>query len=190
MESKPVVYPGDSIGVAEEWVPGRGTYEEKGEVFAAMMGRLVLDTNEFEARVEPFVPEPAALRKGDVVIGTIQAVRSSMAIVAVQHRADMPEREVAGDTNGTLHVSKASEHYVESMESAFRVRDIIRAVVLETTPAIQLSTKGEHYGVLKSYCARCGTPHERKGVRGLACPECDWKETSKLAEDFGHGHIS
>lgn len=189
MASKPlVVYPGDSIGVAEEFVPGRGTYEENGEVFAATMGHLVLDTTAFEARVEAFPPQPAKLQKGDVVLGIVQATRSSMAIVEVVHRAEQPDRAIAGDTNGTLHVSKASDQYVESMERAFRVRDIIRAVVLETDPAIQLSTKNPHHGVLKSYCPRCGTAMGRKG-RGLVCPECEWKETGKLADDYGEGHI-
>jgi exosome complex component CSL4 len=188
MASKQVVYPGDVVGVAEEFVPGRGTFEENGDVVAATMGHLVLDTDAFEARVEPFPPQPASLRPGDIVLGIVQATRSSMAIVEVVHKADQPDRAVAGDTNGTLHVSKASEQYVESMESVFRVRDIVRAKVLEVEPAIQLTTKGPHLGTLKSYCPRCGTPMARKG-RGLTCPECEWKETGKLADDYGQGHI-
>jgi exosome complex component CSL4 len=183
-----LVYPGDPVGVAEEFVPGPGTYEENGEVFAATFGSLTLDTDKFEARVEPFVSQPATVKPGAIVIGVVNATRSSMAIVEVKALAYHPNRAIAGDTNGTLHVSKASDQYVESMESAFRMRDIIRAKVLETTPAIQLTTKAPGLGVLKSYCPRCGTPMAKKG-RALACPECEWKETGKLADDYGVGNI-
>ena len=188
MESKRLVYPGDPIGVAEEFVPGPGTYEENGEVFAATMGYLKLDTDDFVASVERFTPEPAVVKPGDLVIGVVNMTRGSMAIVEVKAIAHNPRRHVGGDTNGTLHVSKASEQYVSSMDDAFRVRDIVRARVLGTDPAIQLTTKGPDLGVLKSYCPRCGTPMHRKG-KGLLCPECDWKATGKLADDYGMGQI-
>ena len=183
-----VVYPGDSVGVAEEFVPGPGTYEENGEVFAACFGTLTLDTTDFVARVKPFVGEPAIVRPGDTVIGVVRGTRPSMAIVEVRSIAEQPHRGIGGDTNGTLHVSKSSEQYVDSMENAFRVRDIIRAKVLESEPAIQLTTKGPDLGVLKSYCPRCGTPMAKKG-KGVVCPECDWKDTKKLAQDYGTGQI-
>lgn len=188
METKRLVYPGDHVGVAEEFVPGPGTYEEDGDVFAATVGYLTLDTDEFVARVESFVEPPAVVQPGDVVIGTIHMLRSSMAIVEVRAIAHQPQRGIGGDTNGTLHVSKASERYVENMEDAFRVRDIVRAKVLEVSPAIQLTTKGPHLGVLKSYCPRCGSVMAKRG-KGLACPECDWKDTKKLADDYGEGYV-
>lgn len=187
MESR-VVFPGDLVGVAEEFVPGAGTYEEDGQVYAATFGRLTLDTDVFEARVDAFVSRPATVQIGDIVLGSIHMTRSSMAIVEVKALASDPDRGIGGDTNGTLHVSKASDQYVESMESIFRVRDIVRAKVLENSPAIQLTTKGPHLGVLKSYCPRDGFPMARKG-HGLACPECDWKEHSKLADDYGQGQV-
>lgn len=187
MESR-VVFPGDVVGVAEEFVAGPGTYEENGEVHAAAFGRLTLDTTTFEARVAPFVGQPAVVKPGDIVIGTVHMTRTSMAIVEVVALAHDPRRAIAGDTNGTLHVSKTSDQYVESMEALFRSRDVLRARVLESSPAIQLTTKGPRLGVLKSYCPRCGAVMARKGW-ALACPECEWKETSKLAEDYGEGHV-
>jgi exosome complex component CSL4 len=189
MADQRLVYPGDLVGVAEEFVPGPGTYEENGQVYSATVGYLTLDTSDFVARVKSLVPtQPAIVQPGDIVIGTIGMTRSSMAIVEVHRIASQPERGIGGDTNGTLHVSKTSDQYVESMESAFRIRDIIRAKVLETDPAIQLTTKGPHLGVLKSYCPRCGTTMVRSG-KGVVCPECEWKDAKKLADDFGEGHV-
>ena len=185
---KRLVYPGDHVGVAEEFVPGIGTYEENGQVYAATVGYLTLDTNDFVARVQSLVPAPAVVKPGDTIIGVVGMTRSSMAVVEVVALADQPKRQVGGDRNGTLHVSKASDQYVENMDNAFRVRDVVRAKVLETDPAIQLTTKGPRLGVLKSYCPRCGTAMTRKG-KGVVCPECDWKDTKKLAEDFGEGNV-
>lgn len=185
---KRLVYPGDPVGVAEEFVPGPGTYEENGDVFAATVGYLTLDTDEFVARVDSLVDAPAIVKPGDKVIGVVGMTRSSMAIVEVVALAAQPNRQLGGDRNGTLHVSKASEAYVENMEDAFRVRDIVRAEVLGTDPAIQLTTKGPHLGVLKSYCPRCGNAMTRKG-KGVVCPECDWKDMKKLADDFGEGNV-
>lgn len=188
MAEKRLVYPGDPVGVAEEFVPGPGTYEENGEVFAAATGFLTLDTTDFVARVEAFARPPAVVKPGDIVIGVVGMTRSSMAIVEVHRLADQPNRAIGGDTNGTLHVSKASDQYVENMEDAFRIRDIVRARVLETDPAIQLTTKGPHLGVLRAYCPRCGNVMVLKG-RTVVCPECDWKDSKKLADDFGEGYV-
>ncbi|MFA5862053.1 MAG: exosome complex RNA-binding protein Csl4 [Candidatus Thermoplasmatota archaeon] len=185
---KRLVYPGDSVGVAEEFVPGPGTFEENGEILATTVGYLTLDTNTFEARVEALKKGPAIVQPGDIVLGIVRGTRTSMAIVEVCAITDQPNREIGGDTNGTLHVSKSSDRYVENMEDAFRVRDIIRAKVLEASPAIQLTTKMPGLGVLRSYCPRCGTPMNKMG-QGLLCPECDWKATGKLADDYGEGQI-
>ena len=176
------------MGVAEDFVPCVGTFEENGESFSASFCYLTLDTTDFTARVKPRVGQPAIVKPGDTIIGVVRGTRPSMAIIDVRAIAEQPHRGLGGDTNGTLHVSKSSDQYVDSMESAFRVRDIIRARVLASDPAIQLTTKGPNLGVLKSYCPRCGTAMGKKG-KGVVCPECDWKDTKKMAEDYGIGHI-
>ncbi|HWG89550.1 MAG TPA: exosome complex RNA-binding protein Csl4 [Candidatus Thermoplasmatota archaeon] len=185
-EDKALVFPGDEIAIAEEFIPGPGTYEEEGIVYAARLGRLQLDTNEFVAIVKPFTSVPVALNPGDIVIGTVQALRSSMTVVEVRARADQPDRAVAGDTNGTLHIAKTSGDYVSRLEDVFRLGDILRAEVIGVEPSLQLTTKAPHLGVLKAYCPRCRTPMDKKG-HGLRCPECDWKAHGKLAEDYGEG---
>ncbi len=183
-----VVFPGDEIATAEEFVPGPGTFEEDGTVYAARIGHLVLDSSEFVARVDPVTSIPVQLQAGDIVIGVIQAVRSTMAIVEVRARADLPERQISGDTNGTLHISKVAEFYVDNLEEAYRLGDIIRARVTDNDPSLQLSTKGPEFGTLKTYCPRCRTAMVRKG-KGVICPECEWKDSGKIADDYGLGKL-
>ena len=183
-----LVYPGDQIGVAEEFVPGPGTYEQDGMVYAATLGQLHLDTTEFEARVKAYVRQPATLKIGDIVIGNVRMVRGAMAAIDIERLVDQPLSKMGGDRNGTLHISKTSGEYIEYLDRILRMRDIIRAEVIAVEPSIQLTTKDRHLGVIKSYCSRCGTAMTRKG-NGLICPECEWKDSSKLADDFGEGFV-
>lgn len=184
-----LVFPGDEVAAAEEFQPGPGTYEENGFVYAARIGVLDLDPKEFVARVKPVTKSfPLTLQPGDVVLGTVRATRASMAIVAVTDHVDFPGRDIASDTNGTLHVSKMSEQYVDKVEEALHLGDVVRAQVVSTQPSLQLSTRGEGYGIVRSFCPRCRSVMAAKGG-GLVCPECDWKETGKVAVDYGRGTL-
>jgi exosome complex component CSL4 len=190
--SASLVFPGDELAIAEEFVAGPGTFEEDGKVYAAWLGEAVLDTQDFTARVRPVTKTPVTLHEGDVVLGVVDDTRTSMAIVDVRARADQPWREIAGDTNGTLHISKVSEDYVSSMDDAFKRGDIIRARVVGTDPSLQLTTKDKHLGIVKSRCPRCGEDMEARGPegnRGLVCPECEWKDLGKISDLYGTGKV-
>ncbi|MHB8605678.1 MAG: exosome complex RNA-binding protein Csl4 [Thermoplasmatota archaeon] len=188
MAAREMVFPGDEVAIAEEFLPGPGTYEENGNVYAARLGFLTLDSNEFVARVEPVTLEPSILRVGDTVIGVVGMMKASMCVVEVVKNAAEPDRTLGCDTNGTLHIGKVSESYVENLEDAYRPSDIIRAEVTSVDPSLQLSTKGAKFGVLKAFCPRCRTAYVRKDTIAV-CPECDWKDPRKFAADFGEGHL-
>lgn len=183
-----LVFPGDELAVAEEFVPGPGTYEEGGIVYAAWVGVPKLDPADFTASVAPVTHTPITLKEGDEVVGRVHDTRSSMAIVYVQARCDDPYREIAGDTNGTLHISKVSEDYVSSMDDAFKRGDLIRAKVVSTDPSLQLTTKEAHLGIVKSRCPRCATDMEVR-AGGLVCPACEWKDLGKLSNLYGTGKV-
>jgi exosome complex component CSL4 len=189
MPESALVFPGDEVATAEEFLPGAGTYEENGVVFAARIGVLHLDASEFRAEVRPVTSVPIKVEVGDMVIGTVESIRSSMAIVAVQRVVRAFNRDVGGDTNGTLHISRAAEYYLPSLDDAFRIKDIIRAEVLSVDPSIQLSTKAAHLGAVKSFCPRDRTALRREGET-LVCPECELRLPGKLAEDYGTGHVA
>lgn len=184
-----LVLPGDELATAEEFQPGPGTYEEGGVVFAARVGVLELDPKDFVARVRPVTKAvPLKLQPGDTVFGTVRASRASMAIVEVLHHVDYPDRGIASDTNGTLHVSKMSESYVDRVEDAIHLGDVIRAQVVSVDPSLQLTMRGQHLGIVRSLCPRCRSVMAAKGD-GLVCPECDWKERGKIASDYGRGTL-
>src|SRR2546425_5282187 len=178
-----MVLPGDAIAAAEEYEAGEGTYEREGQVFAAIPGLLELDGRNFVARVRPFNPL-AELKTGDVVYGVISDIRSSMAeaTVAAVHGN---KREITGETEGAIHVSKISNEYIEDIRDAFHLGDIVRAKVIQAKPSLQLTTAEPTLGVVKARCSRCRGPLEIKG-RDLWCPRDERPEQRKIAADYGH----
>ena len=181
IEKRPVL-PGEEVAVAEEYLPAEGTYEENGKVYAALMGTLELDLDEKTATVRATNPM-VELVPGDSVFCQVTDVRNCMAIcevVAVEGK----ERNVTGDTNGTIHISKLSTDYTQDVGREMRPSDIIRAKVVQSHPSVQLTTAAAHLGVIKALCKRCRAPLERQ-EKGLWCPNCERSETRKLADDYG-----
>lgn len=188
MGESEIVFPGDELGVAEQFMPGPGTYEEDGKVYAAWLGEATLDPKEFTAKVTPRTTTPATFEEGDLVIGRVVSLRKSFASVEIKAKAADPDREPISEARGTLHISKISKDYIDQIEDAFRIGDIIRGRVIEVEPAVQLLTKDDELGVLLARCPKCRTVMETKG-HGLVCPDCDWKSRGKLAADYGLGHL-
>lgn len=188
MADSEIVFPGDELGVAEQFMPGEGTYEEDGMVYAARMGVPELDPASFQAIVHPRTNVPATLTEGDLVIGRVVSLKKSFVSVEVKAKADEPDRELPGTGRGTLHISKISPDYLDQIEDAFRIGDLIRARVIDVDPSIQLLTKDDELGVLVARCPKCRTVMEPRG-KGLVCPECEWKSRAKMAADYGSGRL-
>src|SRR2546425_10387600 len=182
-----MVLPGDAIAAAEEYEAGEGTYEREGQVFAAIPGLLELDGRNFVARVRPFNPL-AELKVGDIVYGVISDIRSSMAeaTVAAIHGS---KREITGETEGAIHVSKISNEYIEDIRDALHVGDIVRAKVIQAKPSLQLTAAEPALGVVKAVCSNCRRPLELKG-QDLWCPRCERTERRKIASDYGRLMLS
>ena len=177
-----MVLPGDAIAAAEEYEAGEGTYEREGQVFAAIPGLLELDGRNFVARVRPFNPL-AELKTGDVVYGVISDIRSSMAEATIS-AVHGSKREITGETEGAIHVSKISDEYIEDIHDAFHLGDIVRAKVIQAKPSLQLTTAEANLGVVKARCSRCRGVLELKG-RELWCPRDETPERRKVASDYG-----
>ncbi|MFX0028962.1 MAG: exosome complex RNA-binding protein Csl4, partial [Candidatus Hermodarchaeota archaeon] len=77
------------------------------------------------------------------------------------------------------------EKYIEKIQDAFQITDIIRArVISQNYNEYNLSTSGKHLGVLYADCVVCGTPLDKIGYNKLRCERCGNTETRKLAEDY------
>ncbi len=161
--------PGDYLGAAEQFLPGRGTYEDRGRIYASILGQPAIDPRDRTLRIEPrnAVPE---IGEEDLVTATSR-------------------RSVPGKPEGTVHISKAKDGYTETLQGEFAVGDIILARVLQARPSIKLTTAAATLGVV---AARCQVCHAllTMGGKELVCPRCGHTERRKLAKGprpFGPG---
>ena len=177
-----VVIPGEEIATTEEFLAGEGTYESKGRIFSSFLGTVKLDAGEKVATVEPFNPL-VLLNPGNIVIARVTDVKNNMVIVDVV-RVEGRERNVTGETMGSIHISKISQGYTEDVRREYRIGDIIRAQVEQVKPSLQLNTGREDLGVLLALCTRCRMPLEKKD-KNLICKNCQRTEMRKASPEYG-----
>jgi exosome complex component CSL4 len=185
MTDRKIVYPGDEVGEAEEFLAGPGTYVEDHKILAAQVGELVHNTEEFMVYVKPVKPMND-VQKGDIVIATVDDLKSSMVTLDIQ-RIEHKDRDVTGETHAAIHVAKISEDYVRELDDVYRITDVVRAKVIQAAPSIQLETRDADLGVIKALCHVCRQPMVQKG-RGLWCEECERHEDRKLSNRYGEDH--
>lgn len=183
VENDEIVVPGDKVGTVEEVIPGRGTFEDNGTVYAKGLGKFNLDMEEMKASVRT-IKTPATIKKRDIIIAVVKDIRNSMVVARAVHIVGN-NRSIAGETIASLHVSKVSRDYVQDIRQMYRVGDYIRALVIQAKPSVQITTDSKDFGVLRALCMICRTPMKRKD-NSLKCPECGRIETRKMAGDFGN----
>ena len=176
------VVPGDRIGTSEEWLPGKNAHEDEGYIYASVFGKVVYDEENLVANVEPTNPI-SEIEKGEIVYGVIRNNSGSIASLNLE-LVEGESRGISRDIEGSLHISKISDEYVESVEDSYKKGDIVRAKVIQKEPSIQLSTTGKTLGVVRGYCTNCRRPMEKKDSK-LYCPICERKENRKISSVYG-----
>lgn len=184
-ESSParLVVPGDLLGTAEEFVPGRGTYEHDGRIYAALLGHSRVDASSRSVSVHALHSIPV-LDSGDLVLGRVDELKSAMAIVDIL-TAHPSSRTVPGAPEGTIHVSKVKDGYTENLYDELAPGDLVLARILENHPSIKLTTAPPALGVVAAKCQRCHATLELTGGSELVCPRCGNREHRKLSSDYG-----
>ena len=78
------IFPGDKIASIEEYEAGYNTFDDGDMVRAATVGRKVIDKTTRTANIVH--PKSLSIPKvGDIVIGTVAAVMSSMIAVSIDY---------------------------------------------------------------------------------------------------------
>jgi exosome complex component CSL4 len=174
-----LVLPGDYLGAAEEFLPGHGTYEDRGRIYAALLGTPHVNPSDRTVHIEArnAIPE---VQEGDLVHARVDELKTAMAICTVLTTASS-RRTVPGTPEGTVHISKARDGYTESLSSEFAVGDVIIARVLQARPSIKLSTAASNLGVVAARCQICHALLN-PGPKELVCPRCGHQEHRKMAQ--------
>lgn len=176
------VVPGEELCVAEEFMPGPGTYESGGTVYSDLTGDRVVDLNSRTVRVIAKAKTPIMPTDGSTVIGQVTNAHDKSAIVSI-FKVDS---EILGRPfTGILHISSASPRYERNMEDVCKTGDMIKAKVFNDKNRIpELTTAGRGLGVIRAYCSRCGNLLVLVDRR-LQCRECGNTEHRRLVDDYG-----
>ncbi|HEV2520474.1 MAG TPA: exosome complex RNA-binding protein Csl4 [Thermoplasmata archaeon] len=177
-----LVLPGELLGTAEEFVPGRGTYEDNGRIYAALLGHPKVDPSDRAIRVDALNAIPN-LTENDTVYGRVDEIKAAMAIVTIVAAAPSG-RGVPGNPEGTIHISKAKDGYTETLADEFAPGDVVLAKLIQHRPTIKLTTAPSFLGVVAARCQLCHALLAKHGHQ-LECPRCGHQERRKMAADYG-----
>ena len=178
-----IVLPGDRLGVIEEFIPGSGTFEDEGIIFATIYGKIEIDMKNREIVVIANNQPPMGLVNGDIVIARVTSVKAKMATVEIFHsqRKDFPIPFA-----GMIQIRNIRKGYVDYIDEQLVQDDWIRAKVIDASSnPIQIATDESQLGVIRACCRYCGAQLSVKGNR-LVCSnsECRRLSKRKLANDY------
>jgi exosome complex component CSL4 len=176
------VFPGDKLGVVEQFLPGTGTYEKEGTIYSNFTGTAKTDLKNKRVTVVPNTRVPQLPKEGATVLASVTHAQEKMATVSIWK---IDDKALGNPFTAILHISSSSPRYERSMADVCKSGDILRARVIDMTSRIpQLTTAGRGLGVIKAFCSRCGAVLDFTNNR-LECPSCGNLESRRLAEDYG-----
>ncbi len=181
MEDKVMI--GDYLGTIEEFVPGDGTYQEDGKIYAAKIGVKNVDPARHVAEVKGKVIPTISV--GQTIFGEVVGFRTNMVTVVAEKIQGVKGMV---DERTTIYVSNIADQYVEKPEELFAIGDIVKAKIIRMeNGVVDISTKGD-MGVVKAFCRTCRYPlvMSAKHKDKLECPSCSRIEKRKIAADYGN----
>jgi exosome complex component CSL4 len=188
VETGEFVFPGKELGFAEEFIPGEGTYEEDGRIYASQTGNVRVDLKERKIKVIPKTSTVPLLKNGDIVIGNIVDVKPQLAIVNIM-KLKGEERALLGTLDGTIHISQVKDSYVSELSRELSAGDIVAAKVVNAgRVSVQLTTNGKGLGVIRAFCYNCNLALSRMNNK-LKCNTCGRTEERWLSRDYGRGEV-
>ena len=168
------VLPGDKVAVIEEYEAGKNACDDGHVVRATVIGQSEIDKETRVVNVNNHksisVPE-----KGDIIIGTVEAVLGSMIAVMIKYVNYEPVKAQVECICPTKNVRK---------RNVALVKDLVKLkIVGQLNGAIHATIQEPELGVLFTKCRKCGM--DVKPLRDIIkCVECGWTDDRKLSSDF------
>ena len=158
------VLPGDKIAIIEEYEAGKNACDDGHVVRATVVGQSEIDKKERVVNVKNHkytsIPE-----KGDIVIGTVEAVMGSMIAVMIKYINSKPVKAQVECICPTRNIRK---------RNIALVKDLVKLkIVGHLNGAIHATIQEPELGVLFTKCRKCGM--DVKPLRDIVkCVECGW----------------
>ena len=77
--------PGDKLGIIEQYLLGKGTYEDNGEIKSSVLGNVQIDSKMRTITVKAKSGQPALLKVGDAVYGQITDIKEEIVTVYIRN---------------------------------------------------------------------------------------------------------
>jgi len=141
------VLPGDKIAVIEEYEAGNNACDDGHIVRATVVGESEIDKKERIVNVKnqntTSIPE-----KGDIVIGTVEAVMGSMIAVLINYINSKPVKAQVECICATKSIRK---------KNVALVKDLVKLKIIgHLNGAIHATMQDPELGVLFTKCRKCG----------------------------------
>ena len=174
------VFPGDKIASIEEYEAGNNTFDDGDMVRAATVGERNMDK---ETRVAD-VKHPKLLsvpNVGDVIIGTVAAVMSSMIAVTIDYINGNPTTSKVECICGTRNMR---------IRNVALVNDIAALkIVAHLNGTIHAVMNKPELGIIFTKCRKCGGKVVTKSSDAIKCTDCGWIDERKLSSNFGKSNF-
>lgn len=172
-----VILPGDGIASIEEYEAGANTFDDGDMVRAATVGEKVIDRETWTASIRH--PRVFSVpRKGDIVIGTVAAVMSSMMAVSIDYINGRPTTSKVECICSTRNIRR---------KNVALVADVVALKILGSlNGAIHGTMSAPELGVIFTKCRKCGgSVVPLRDV--IKCTECSWIDERKLSNRLNNG---
>jgi len=177
--SETATFPGDKIASIEEYEAGYNTFDDGNMVRASTIGEKILDKTTRIARINH--PKMLSIPKvGDIVIGTVAAVMSSMIAVSIDYINEKPTTSKVECVCSTRNIRR---------KNIALVNDIVTLKILNhLNGTIHATIDEPPLGVLFTKCRKCGgkVVPMRDAIK---CTECSWIDERKLSTNFGNSNF-
>lgn len=177
--SETAIFPGDKIASIEEYEAGYNTFDDGDMVRAATVGQTDIDKENRVVNIKH--PKMLSIPKtGDIVVGTVAAVMSSMIAVTIDYINGKPTTSKVECVCSTRNIRK---------KNIALVNDIVTLKILShLNGTIHAVIDEPHLGVLFTKCRKCGCKvvPMRDAIK---CTECAWIDERKLSTNFGNSEF-
>jgi exosome complex component CSL4 len=174
--SENAIFPGDKIASIEEYEAGHNAFDDGDMVRAATIGEKDIDKESRTANIKH--PKLLSIPKvGDVIIGTVAAVMSSMIAVSIDYINGKPTTSKVECVCGTRNLR---------IRNVALVNDIVTLKILNhLNGTIHAGISEPSLGILLTKCRKCGgkVVPMRDAIK---CTDCAWIDERKLSSNFGN----
>ncbi|MHB8361872.1 MAG: exosome complex RNA-binding protein Csl4 [Thermoplasmataceae archaeon] len=182
-ENMKIVFPGEVLSSAEEYLPGVNTIEMDGFVKSLAFGYLMKD----DSRMIVFVKTEKVRLKpriGAITYGQVIKVDQRQAIIKIGGYYDEKNGLTSFTGEGYIRFGQGDRGRPSTIP-IIKAGDYLRGKVLRLGQNFELGIMGRNLGVVKARCGRCREFLVLESG-SLYCNNCERTEQRKYTEDYGN----